>query len=129
MSDAARVDLLIDQNTDWAIQLYWTNYSNTPYTVLSPMRMEIRSSTGAVAAELLTEEPLPEGTFPTISYNSESGLIQLQLTAESTNAMAAGEYLYDLYVTYQDKLTVSSTRLAKLLYGSVTVRGKVTQVV
>lgn len=129
MSVASNVDFIIDKGTDWFVEMYWTDYANQPYTVLAPMRMEIRANTGQVVAELFSHGPeTPEGEDVTILHNSESGLIQLQLSAAATDKIGAGIYDYDLFVTYSDKTSENSTRLGKLVYGKVHVRGRVTQV-
>ena len=127
MSNAAEVHLTIDKGADFAMQLYWTDFNSTPFTVVSPMRMEIRDATGTVAATLQTDDDAPDALFDTILYNSDSGLIQLMISKGVTNTMTPGMYRYDLFVTYVDNLSVSSTRLTKLMYGTVLVTERVTQ--
>lgn len=127
MTNAAYADLVIDQGADFAVQLYWTDYNNNPFTVLSPMRMDIKASTGQIVATLNTNDEANDLETPSIVYNSDSGLIQLQLPPAITSTITPGDYSYDLFVTYQDQLTTSSTRLAKLMYGRVFVNGRVTR--
>lgn len=127
MTNAAYADLVIDQGADFAVQMYWTDFNNNPFTVLSPMRMDIKASTGQIVATLNTNDDANDLETPSIVYNSDSGLIQLQLPPNTTSTIAPGDYSYDLFVTYQDNLTTSSTRLAKLLYGRVFVNGRVTR--
>lgn len=115
--------LAIDQGADWAVQIQWSSPSNTPYTVMAPMRMEIRGAGGELLFSLSSDD---DGTsaFDTIDYNSENGLIQLQLESSTTATFAAGTYVYDLFVSYSDSDRV---RLARLLNGNLTVSGRVTQ--
>jgi len=127
MTNAAYADLVIDQGADFAVQLYWTDYNNNPFTVLSPMRMDMKAATGQIVATLNTNDDANDLETPSIVYNSDSGLIQLQLPPSVTSTIAPGDYSYDLFVTYQDQLSNSSTRLAKILYGRVFVNGRVTK--
>lgn len=128
MSTAARVDLEMDQGADFAIQIYWTTTENNPYSIQSPMRMEIRNSVGNVAATLQTDEDSTEDdTEASILYNSESGLIQLQLTAEETDALGPGQFDYDLFVSYLDSAITGRVRTKRLIAGRVSVNGRVTQ--
>lgn len=125
---AELVDLIIDRGEDWSVQLYWTDYGSNPFTVLSPIRMEIRANTGQVLATLTPK--VNDDDYPYIIYNSESGLIQLQIPSEETDAMPPGIHRYDLFVTYDDQgYEPEGTKLTRLIYGSVTVRERVTQVV
>jgi hypothetical protein len=127
-SASAQCDFIIDQAADWFVELYWTDYNNVPIPVVSPIRMEIRSSSGALVAELIYDGDLPDGSVPpSILFNAESGLIQLQLTSSQTDNMPPGVYNYDLFVTYQDAQNNPLLRRQRLLYGQVEVRGKVTQ--
>lgn len=125
MSVAANVDIELDQGADFGLQIFWTDPEQTPFTVLSPMRMDIRADTGQVAYTLQTNDSAPAGTTLNISYNSESGLIQLFIPASDTSALKAGIYGYDLFVTYQDSGT--TTKLKRLLAGTVMVNQRITK--
>lgn len=125
MSDAAAVDISIDQGADFGIQVAWTDGANVPFTVMAPMRMDIKSDTGEVLHSLMTG--VSEEDASTILYNSDSGLIQLSLSAAVTSTFPAGSYDYDLFVTYQDSRVTNTTRLARLLVGKVHVYRRVTE--
>lgn len=127
MSTSASVDLALDQGADFGIQIYWVDAQQQPFTVLSPMRMDIKNEVGNTVMSLATNDDDPNAT--TILYNSESGLIQLQLTAAQTATMVPGLYNYDLFVTYQDNAVTMATRLKRLISGTVLVNGRVTTVV
>ncbi len=126
---AGRVDLMIDQGADFVVQIYWTDGSNSPFTVLAPMRMDIKNGTGQIVATLQTDDAAPEDSAKTIIYNSDSGLIQLQLGKEKTGQMGAGRYVYDLFVNYHTGNTSETepVRLTRLIEGVITVNGRVTK--
>jgi hypothetical protein len=129
MSTAAQVDLTLDQGSDFGVQIYWVDGDRNPFTVLSPMRMEIKSDLGQVMYTLESDDDQPDPTLQTILYNSESGLIQLQIPASATAAFPPGLYSYDLWVTYQDNAVTNATRLRPLIRGNIYVNGRVTSVV
>jgi len=126
MSSSALIDLDIDQGADFGVQLYWTTMDQEPFTVLAPMRMEIRDDIGATLFTLATNDGASAGT-QTILYNSDTGLIQLMIPASSTAIFPPGRYNYDLFVTYQDNAVTNATRLHKLAKGNVYVDGRYTQ--
>jgi len=130
MSTAARIDLEMDQGADFAIQMYWTTTENEPYSLQSPMRMEIRNSVGGVVATLQTDDTGGDGIEDdedkSIIYDSDSGLIQLQLTADETNAMGPGLFDYDLFVSYLDAAVTGRVRTKRLIAGKVKVNARIT---
>lgn len=126
MSTAAEVDLVLDQGADFGIQIYWTDADSNPFTVMSPMRMDVKNDVGAIITTLQTNDDAPVDTDVTILYDSGSGLIQLLIPAATTSTMPSGVYRYDLFVTYQDNAQTMTTRLKRLLEGSLTVQGRVT---
>lgn len=131
MSASANVDLSMDQGADFAVQIYWTSGENLPYQVQSPMRMEIRNDVGGVVATLQTNETSEDlenqPDNQSIMYNSDSGLIQLYLTAEQTDLIPAGTHTYDLFVSYLDSNITQRVRKQRLLYGKVMVDGRITK--
>ena len=126
MSTAGIVDLSLDQGADFGIQIYWTDESSQPYTVLSPMRMEIKNSVGGIVYALQTDDDAPVDAVQTILYNSDSGLIQLMIPASDTLNIKAGSYVYDLFITYLDNAVTQATRTKRLIAGTVLVNGRVT---
>ena len=124
----ARID--IDQGGDWATQIYVTDSENHPMLVVGPMRMEIRNEVGGVAVTLQTDETSEDQSGDvdnqSISYNTESGLIQLYLSAKQTALMAPGQYSYDLFIHFSDPI-MNKVRKRKLIGGTVSVTGRVTQ--
>lgn len=126
MSTAGEVDLVLDQGADFGIQIYWTDAESNPFTVLSPMRMDVKNDVGGIVTTLQTDDEAPVDAVVTILYNSDSGLIQLNLPASVTATMPTGTYRYDLFVTYQDNAQTNTTRLKRLIEGNLTVQGRVT---
>jgi hypothetical protein len=127
VTTAANVDLTLDQGADFGIQIYWTDGANNPFTVLSPMRMDVKSDVGTVVYSFFTDDSAENSINPpNILYNFESGLIQLMMSAEETLALNPGSYSYDLFVTYQDNVITQAVRLKRLIYGQFIVQGRVT---
>jgi hypothetical protein len=93
--------------------------------------MEIRNSVGGVVATLQTDQFSDDGIVPgddkNIMFNIESGLIQLQLSADDTDAMGPGKFEYDLFVSYLDSAVTGRVRTKRLISGQVLVNGRVTQ--
>lgn len=131
MSTAAQVDIELDQGSDFAIQIYWTTTENIPYSIQSPMRMEIRNSVGGVVQVLqigtTDEDEVLDPDDATILYNPESGLVQLQLTSAQTDAIGPGLYDYDLFLSYLDSGITGRVRTKRLIAGRVKVNGRITQ--
>lgn len=128
MSTAVSVDLTLDQGSDFGVQIYWVDGDRNPFTVLSPMRMEIQNDLGQVMFTLQSDDTQNDPTQQTILYNSETGLIQLMIPASATAAFPEGIYNYDLWVTYQDNVVTNQTRLRPLIRGNIYVNGRVTKV-
>lgn len=126
MSSSAPVDLEIDQGADFGCQIYWTSMDQEPFTVLAPMRMEIRDDVGNTMYTLATTDGASTGT-QTILYNSDTGLVQLMIPASDTATFPPGRYNYDLFVTYQDNAVTNATRLTRLISGNVYVERRITR--
>ena len=119
------VILELTQGEDFGAQIYWTSLDQEPFTVMAPMRMEIRDAMGNTLYTLATSDAGTEN--PTILYNSGSGLIQLMMSAVDTKNFPVGMYEYDLFVTYQDNAITNATRLKRLIGGPVYVKKRVTR--
>lgn len=123
---AANVPMIIDQGEDWTTEIVWTDNYEEPMNVISPCRLDIKNSTGATQLSLETNDALPAGETAEIAVSSDIGLIQLHIDHTVTAALLPGEYQYDLFVTVDDG---SGAQINRLLYGSVTVNKRVTQMV
>jgi hypothetical protein len=136
VSDAANVDLSLDQGADFTLQISWTDTNGNPYEVIHPIRMQARARTKQLELDLYSFEEgaeIPEGIEPTITYSSVSGMIQVVVPATRTATMSAGIYDYDMFVTYRASVydlstgaEALSTRKMKLLSGLLEVEGRVT---
>lgn len=124
---AGRVDFIIEQGEDWTCQLVWSDYYDNPMKVTVPMRMAIKSPFGQIVHELVVPEtpPGPDEIAP-IAFASESGLIQLHLDAAVTASLQPGSYSYDLFCNVEESEAYAGTQQVKLIFGTVTVRGRVT---
>lgn len=136
MSNAVRVDLSVDQGADFAVEIYWTDYYNNPFSIEAPIRMDVRDEVTTVM-EFVAHPSGEEGELSediSVRYNTERGLIQLVISSEKTKDVPPGNYFYDLFVTYRDQFQdpatgemMNSTRLAKIMYGRMAVRARVTR--
>ena len=125
---AGRVDFIVDQGEDFTCQLVWSDFSDNPIPVTTPMRMDIKSPFGQVMVSLLVPDPpLPVDEIPPITYNTDSGLIQLHLTKERTNAIPGGVYNYDLFVNVDDGEAYAGFQQHRLIYGQFISRARTTQ--
>jgi len=125
---AANVDFLIDQGEDWTVQLVWNDFFDNPIPVVPPMRMDIKSPFGQVMVTLVPpDDPLPPDVIPPITYNTDSGLIQLHLDKTQTNTMQGGIFNYDLFCNVDDGEAFAGSQQVKLIYGTVTIRPAITQ--
>lgn len=136
MSNAVRVDLSVDQGADFAAEIYWTDYYNNPFAIESPIRMDVRDEVTTVM-EFVAYPTGEEGELSedvSIRYNSDRGLIQLLISSEKTKDVPAGNYFYDLFVTYRDQFQdpatgemMNTTRLSKIMYGRMNIRARITK--
>ena len=133
MSEAARVDIEIDQGSDFALQLYWTNAYDVPYQVTHPIAMQVKDSVGATALEFRSSEEEGENEDVRLDFNAELGLIQLSATSAQTDALTPGLYFYDMFATYIDQnadddqgTSVAPARRMKIMQGTVKVNGRIT---
>lgn len=122
-NDEDTIDLEFVQGADYGVQIYWTSPDQEPFTVLSPMRMEIKDAVGNVIYTLSTDGTDGE---PNILYNSDSGLIQLRVPASATADFPVGRYDCDLFVTYQDNKVTNATRVTRLFRGNAYVEKRIT---
>jgi hypothetical protein len=93
-------NLYIDQGTTFSTIIDLTNQDGTPLllngiTVAAQMRKSYQSSTFT--------------NFIATVFNTERGQIRLQLAPNTTSAMQAGRYLYDVEIT--NTLTLEKFRV------------------
>lgn len=124
---AGRVDLVIDQGADFTAQLVWNDFTDNPIPVTLPMRMEVKSPYGQVMLTLFPPDELPPDDVPAMTYNTDSGLIQIHINKEQADTLVGGIYSYDLFVTVDDGDAGTGDQLTRLIYGDVIVRPRTTQ--
>lgn len=123
---AGPVELIVDQGADYTAQLVWNDFTDNPIPVTDPLRMDVKSPYGQVMFTLFPPDPMPPDEVPAITYNTDSGLIQIHMTKEQTDLLEGGTYSFDLFVTVDDGDVGTGDQLVALLYGSVIVRPRTT---
>jgi hypothetical protein len=124
---AGRVDLVIDQGADFTAQIVWNDFTDNPIPVTLPMRMSIKSPYGQVMLTLFPPDELPPDDVPAMTYNTDSGLIQIHISKTQADTLVGGVYSYDLFATVDDGDAGTGDQLTRLLYGDVIVRPRITQ--
>lgn len=128
MTNAGIVDLTIDQGTDWAVQIYWTDQYSVPFRVSPPIRMQVRDDLNQIVLERKFDPDLAGGMAQGILYNSATGLIQIMVTAAESENLKIGIYHYDLFASYLDVSALTAVeRRAKLVTGRFIIEGRVTR--
>lgn len=127
MTNAGLVDLVLDQGTDWIVQLYWTDQYAVPFSVVPPIRMQVRDQLGQVVLERKFDTTTDGFGVQTILYNSATGLIQVLCSAEESADIAPGVYHYDLFSGYSDNTAEGGYRVSKIIQGRFIVEGRITR--
>jgi hypothetical protein len=109
---ATKANLVIDQGTTYSTTLTMTDDNGDPlilsgYSANSQIRKWYTSSN-------------PAAVFST-SIDVQTGTISLTLSANQTNALVAGRYVYDV------ELTDTSNTVSRVVEGIVTVTPQVTR--
>lgn len=124
---AGHVDLYVDKGADFTAQFVWNDFTDNPIPVTLPMRMDVKSPYGQVMFTLFPPDPVPPDQVPAMTYNTDSGMIQIHMAKEQTDLLEGGSYSYDLFVSVDDGSAGTGDQLVVLLYGSVIVRPRITQ--
>lgn len=108
---AIKANLIIDQGADYVTSLTVTDDDDTPinltgYTGAAQMRKHYTSVTSYAFD---------------ISISALEGVVSLSMTANTTNSIPAGRYVYDC------ELTDTSGKRSRLVEGIVTVTPQVTR--
>ena len=110
---AATYDLVIDQGSDFAIDLTITEGGTAKNLTGYSGRAQIRTTHAAASAT---------ASFTVTIVNAANGTMKLELQASTTTALAAGRYVYDLEIHTANDATVK-----RLIQGSVTINQQVTR--
>jgi hypothetical protein len=112
---AATHNLIIDQGATWRLNLLYKDSENSPIDLTGyTAQLQLRTSYDAASASL----NLSNGSGITITANT--GSIAIVATATQTNALIAGDYVYDLEITLSGEVT-------RLIQGRAIVRPQVTR--
>ena len=118
----------IDQGEDWTVDIVWTDMFDEPVELSHPCRMDIRSKSGQIFAQLETNPTLPDGEVPSMNVSSSMGLIQLHMPYTQTQELLPGvEYQYDLFVTSGLTTDYGGQQRHRLLFGPVSVNKRTTR--
>ena len=111
---AGTYNLVIDQGSDFAIDLTITEQSAAKNLTGYSGRAQIRSthSSSAVAGSFVC----------TVVGNATDGVMKLSIAASVTTAMTPGAYVYDLEI-----FTAGDVVVKRLIEGTVTINPEVTR--
>jgi len=116
-SPAGIYNIIADQGSTFTRQLTWNDSAGSAVNLTGyTARMDIRSSIDAAGAAVLSLTT----TNGRIVLGGSAGTINLTAEATATQAVEAGNYVYDLEV-------VSGSTVTRLIQGSFTLRGEVTR--
>lgn len=106
-------NLTIDQGSTFSVEIDVTDSSGDPlnltgYTVAGQIRKTYSSSTFT--------------NFTASVYNTIGGIVKIELSATTTNAMKAGRYVYDVEITQ-----TSSGDITRIVEGQLEVKPGVTK--
>lgn len=113
------VDLLIETNSVWAIQMTWTDANNQPIPFSNP-QMNIRQELGT-SGKLLAK--LDEsGQFDGTIKVTAPGVLQAIMTADQTKNLPQSYGFWDIFVTVYGNVV-------RFAFGTISIAPHVTEVV
>lgn len=125
---AGRVDFVVDQGEDFTAQLVWGDFTDNPIPVVPPIRMDLKSGANQIVHTMTVPDvALPAGEIPAITYNTDSGMIQLHIPKEVTATLTAGLYAYDLYCNVDDGAAYAGLQQSRLIQGNIIVGSRTTK--
>ena len=110
---AATYDLVIDQGSDFAIDLTITEGGSAKNLTGYSGRAQLRTTHTASSAT---------ASFTVSVVNASAGTMKMELSSATTAGIAAGRYVYDLEIHTSGDATVK-----RLIQGSVTINPEVTR--
>jgi hypothetical protein len=116
---AGKLDMYVEKGATWRHTLYW-QYGNPPEPVdltNYSARMKIRAPGPQGGSTEITELTTVNGR---ITLGAEPGRIDLQISAQDTEALAGLNGIYDLEL-------VNGTEVVRLIEGAVTLSPEVTR--
>ena len=110
---AATYDLVVDQGSDFAIDLTITEGGAAKNLTGYSGRAQLRTTIAASSAS---------ASFTVTVVNASNGTMKMELSAATTTSLAAGRYVYDLEIHTANDATVK-----RLIQGSCTINQQVTR--
>jgi hypothetical protein len=110
---AATYDLVIDQGSDFALDLAVTENGSIKNLTGYSARAQMRSSKTASSVS---------ATFTCSIVSASGGTLKVELSNATSTAMSAGRFYYDLEI-----FTASNAIVKRLLEGTVTLNQEVTR--
>jgi hypothetical protein len=112
---AATHNVIIDQGADWRVDVVYKDPSGVPINLSNyTAQLQLRTSYDAASAAL----NLTSSSGITITANT--GRLAIHATSTQTNALVAGDYVYDLEINLSGFVT-------RLIQGRAIVRPQVTR--
>jgi hypothetical protein len=112
---AATHNVIIDQGADWRVDVIYKDPAGVPINLSNyTAQLQLRTSYDAASAAL----NLTSSSGITITANA--GRLAIHATATQTNALVAGDYVYDLEINLSGFIT-------RLIQGRAIVRPQVTR--
>ena len=114
---AGALDIVAEQGATFALALLWTDTTDVPIDLTGyAARMHVRNVPNAstFVIELTTENGR-------IALGATAGTINLLIDAETTAALPAGEFVYDI------ELVQAGDGVTRLLEGAFSIRAEVTR--
>ena len=121
---AATYDLVIDQGSDFAIDLTITESGSAKNLTGYSGRAQMRSTHASSSVTASFTVSVVNACAVIIQYtnNASAGTMKLEMSSSTTAGVAAGRYVYDLEIHTSGDATVK-----RLIQGSVTVNPEVTR--
>tara|TARA_B100001059_G_C17607634_1_gene462847 strand:+ start:90 stop:428 length:339 start_codon:yes stop_codon:yes gene_type:complete len=110
---AATYDLVIDQGSDFAIDLTITEGGSAKNLTGYAGRAQLRATHAASSVT---------ASFTVSVVNASNGTMKMQMSAANTASITAGRYVYDLEIH-----TSGDAIVKRLIQGSVTINPEVTR--
>ena len=110
---AATYDLVIDQGSDFAIDLTITESGSAKNLTGYSGRAQMRSTHASSSVT---------ASFTVSVVNASAGTMKMEMSSSVTAGVAAGRYVYDLEIHTSGDATVK-----RLIEGSVTINPEVTR--
>jgi len=110
---AATYDLVIDQGSDFAIDLTVTESGTAKNLTGYSGRAQLRTTHAASSAT---------ASFTVTVVNASTGKLKMEMQAATTSGITAGRYVYDMEIHTANDATVK-----RLIQGSVTINPEVTR--